>query len=90
MQVQASVDARSTDDSHELRLSVKSRDDRAPEGQVWLAEELIVGEVGNDEQLNGTAAKRGQFVSHPNGKESVFLTVDDENRDTAVSEGLLR
>ena len=62
--------------------------DRSPEGQVGFAEELIVGEVGSDEQLNGTGATRGKIASHLNGKEAVVLTVDDEDRDAAVSGAL--
>ncbi len=55
-----------------------------------LAEGLVVGGVGDEDDLRARLAPAGQLVRHRNGKEPVFLSMDDENRELALREPLLR
>jgi len=64
-----------------------ARDDEAPVGEVWLAEGLIVGEVGNHKQLGRAGATGDQIAGHLHGKQAVFLSMDDDHRQGAGAQG---
>ena len=64
-------------------------DDGAPVGELGYTEWLIVGDVGNHNQLDGFRAAGGEIAGHLYGEEAVFLTVHDEDGNTAVAEGLV-
>jgi hypothetical protein len=48
-----------------------------------------MGEVGDHDQLGWAGTPGDQIARHLHGKEAVFFSVDDEDRDSALAEGLL-
>ena len=65
----------------------QARDDESPIGEVGLAERLIVREVRHHQQLDLAWTAGDQIVSHPDGKETVFFAVEDEDGDRAIPQG---
>lgn len=55
-----------------------------------LAEGLVVGGVGDENDLRLWLAPARQFACHRDGKKPVVLAMDDEHRQLALREALLR